>query len=136
MCLPGTQEGGGLAIISGRVTLSNGSALIRNRAASLRSSNTIYFAGGDVVFRLPTVAGHWLPQLQCIIYRDACPIENNAPEPRCQAAREDCSVLLPNDADRHGQCRPVSRVQPCDWEVPGQLGAALFQLPVQDVDGG
>ena len=78
--------------------------------------------------------GHWLSQARCEVYREACNVVLiggiYAPDPVCQAARDTCSTLLPAEADGREECTVTTLVQPCNWGVPGQLGKALFQLPV------
>ena len=136
-CARRAQEGGGLYLVSGRVTLSNGSALRGNRAASA-ASNALFFGSGEATYLLPAPAGHWLSQAQCRVYRKACPVVQAngiyVLDPACQAARDRCALLPPTTPLRE-ECTERAFVQPCNWEVAGQLGRALYQLPVQHVEG-
>ena len=130
------QDGGGLYLGSGRVTLSS-SALTGNTATKT-ASGAIFFQAGSIVYLLPAPPGHWLPQTPCEVHREACKQVLSSgfyvPDPDCQAARGACSLLLPAEAEQREECTPVSLVQTCDWFVPGQLGKELYQLPVQHVE--
>ena len=107
---------------------------------------------------LPTPAGHWLPNSQCIVNRKAC-ATGDAP---CKAAFERCK--LTPDAGARGSsasdassasgdssagdkpanvtidgavlsCQPRDFVQPCNWAADAALlGLPVFTFPYLPVE--
>eukprot|EP00965_Chrysotila_dentata_P070077 2314786-Pleurochrysis_carterae.AAC.1 len=65
-----SQEGGALYANDGFVTFESRS-FIRNCVAPVGAALQIVASSVSYVF--PTLAGYWLPQTECLVYREACP---------------------------------------------------------------
>ena len=72
-CGYGVQAGGGMYLVSGRVAISNGSAMKGNQAAG-GSGSALFFGSGEVVYVLPASPGHYLLQARCEVYRAPCAV--------------------------------------------------------------
>jgi len=112
-------EAGGLYLESGEVKFTNGSS-VRNCTATV--GKTLVIKAGTITYVFPTLAGYWLPQVECRVYRESCPTGTPAAEEQCRAQRDACSQL-PDDIDGSAPsgCAPSAAVQPCPWKSDESL---------------
>ena len=86
----------------------------------------------QVVYSLPTTAGHWLPNALCLAYRQLCPQTgaDGGADPACVATREACS-LLPDETAANGEAVPPSvdgvACQPRGFVQPPYACIILYQ---------
>lgn len=145
------DEGGGLEVNFGVTTISR--TIVRSNVAPAGSGANVLPKGGILYYALPTVPGHWLPNANCIVNREAC-----GPEQECATTREKCAltagsgppVIDPGNGWRPTvtvgsdtwQCQPPINIQPCDWKTSAcssgtadcLLGRAIYFTPYAPID--
>ena len=95
----------------------------------------LHIPGSVVTVYFPLLAGHWLPNSECRVYREPCALTDYA----CQASVDACSLVADNSAEPAtvpktkctGQyasscsdpqrCSQNRFVQPCDWKAHPRL---------------
>ena len=127
----GQGVGGSFTVVSGIFLMSNGTRLVRGQATTEGASFAVQ--GGIASYALPTPPGHWVPALECLVYRRACPRNDMGfvTQPLCGSTARDCSLSTDEMARINGfNCRALMVSQPCDWRAAPQLvGRVLHALP-------
>ena len=139
-------RGGALYVASGTALLGNGTRFYGNSAAQ---GGSYMVATGGIFYELPVAPGHWLPNAQCEVFRQGCPIVEDpvtgqsSAEAACAAVYDECKrtpdsfgqppfVTLNSSLQ---QCTNRSFVQPCDWEAtPSRLGQPFYNAPTEPQD--
>ena len=106
----------------GRLLLANQTLLANNRGT--RSGANLLATGGEALYQLPAPPGRWIAGVRCIVYRDACPLNDRT----CSGSREACSETPNRTSDG---CRDATFLQPCNWEAtPELIGQTIQVLPM------
>ena len=96
--------------------------------------------GGTLYYALPTLAGYWLPNSDCVANREPCESWNSA----CKAAP--CSTTAGSSSNSWipTSCKAPLVIQPCDWQIPAcesdppgadcPLGKKIFFVPYFPVE--
>ena len=109
----GVLQGGGL-YVNGGYTIMTLTLIYGNSAPTGASMNPF---GGVLYYSLPAVAGHWLPNSDCIVNRAAC-LDGDA---SCVADRTTCALTSGSASDTPVawtppsplSCREPLNIQPC-----------------------
>lgn len=144
------NQGGGLTVTGGIVQFSNRTSLDANTPSNYRLD------GGLVSYLLPAPPGTWLPNADCSVAREPCPVNiltGLALDASCAASSRACSVTAdeggvtasvpasacdPPAACNLGSCpggtcacQPARPNHPCDWQaLPELLGKFVHTLTV------
>ena len=111
-------QGGGVFLADGNLVMSERTWLTGNSASG---SGAQYIAtSGKATYLLPAPPGTWINGLQCIVYREACAVDEkgNLEDPNCETTSQACQYESVHNANVSGtQCRPLlpEASQPCDW---------------------
>ena len=147
------QDGGGVSVLGGTVIFASHTLLNDNDA---QTGANIQPLAGSVYYRLPTAAGYWLPNSECLANRQACdPNAEGVVDETCLATRAACSLLsgrpplwqpqVPYD-NTVFRCTAPTPVQFCDWQTIAcsidetletdecLLGAKIYTIPHRPVE--
>jgi hypothetical protein len=103
------EAGGGLTAKAGTVMLRNGTFFSNNTAAG--STNNIHLPGAAVYYTFPVPPGYWLPNSECRVYREQCPVGQQ--RAACLASFDACSLTADNVTAGSGQL-PAVPASSCD----------------------
>ncbi len=151
-----SHEGGGLSSAGLPCTLTT--TLVQGNHAPIGAN--IWLITGTLSYRLPTVAGYWLPNAMCVVNREGC----GTTDQPCQDTRVACSLASGNmsnswrpsvpynaHTEEAGElqpggmfrCKPPILIQPCDWNTSAcangdpdacLLGESIFVAPFLPID--
>jgi hypothetical protein len=102
-------SGGGLYVDDAVMTMTT--TLVHGNIAAAGGANVMP-VGGELYYKLPTTAGYWLPNADCVV--------NRAP---CESWNQDCLDASCNTrAGSHPNwtptnCKAPTFIQPCNWQV-------------------
>ena len=139
-------EGGGLYNAGGLLTLTK-TLISGNLVGPAGKGANVQPVAGLLYYAFPLVPGHWLPNSECRVNRDACsPNDLIDNPPKCSITRAACAlasgaaengwqptVMVAHDYMDDGgtqhnnvtfQCRPPSNIQPCDWKTEACVNRA------------
>lgn len=122
------SQGGGILISNGKAIMTK--TLVTGNSA-LQAANVASF-GGELSFQLPVIAGYWLPNANCMVFREGCSaFRLDWARQQCEGAATPCSLVsgvgptyrptISYQSHRFGtvsfQCMKATFVQPCNWQT-------------------
>ena len=123
-------RGGGIFIVNGSVTMTDGSQLMGNSASG--KGATLMIRGGQVMYFLPAPPGHWAPVVECLVYREGCPHDDkgNVRDVSCDETADACRRTSTNSLADGKACAPALplEAQPCNWKTQPTLIGSTFQV--------
>eukprot|EP00965_Chrysotila_dentata_P125809 4158412-Pleurochrysis_carterae.AAC.4 len=128
-CKNGTvpTEGGAFYADGSVISITNGS-FICNCSAPVGA--TLQILASVVTYVFPALAGYWLPQTECLVYREPCP---GGPDGKdCRDNFAACTLQRDVGSNPPEGCQPSAAVQPCAWKIDASLMLKrVYQLPVR-----
>ena len=98
--------------------------------------------GSLMNYVLPVPPGHWVPAIECKVYRKLCPRQpcqaTGCPQIPCLSdeapLNTTCMTNTTDNVDScspSGSCQPPTANQPCDWRTsPDLVGKMVYVLPL------